>query len=249
MPCVTLHVLVHLIPEELRARRFPAIHAIKTSTPDQPEHYGLKEMAIWSTVPYALWQLSYHLLITVRRREQIAKGRPTSFTWLRKSLANSWIGKLVLALPDGLQEPAFMLSQYCFSILTMLPAPIWFSFRWASATFLISLFTWCVYNGANYYIDVFGKRFQRELEQLKKDVATWQFSPELAPKSPTSSGIKGNHAHAGSGDFSLGVPAVAPNESSVNGRDGKVSGIVTSSGVEHLDGGMDGVIKRNSASL
>ena len=29
-----------------------------------------------------------------------------------------------------------------------------------------------------YYIDVFGKRFQKELEQLKKDVARWQASPE-----------------------------------------------------------------------
>ena len=28
-------------------------------------------------------------------------------------------------------------------------------------------------------MDVFGKRFQHELEQMKKDVAKWQTSPEL----------------------------------------------------------------------
>ena len=40
------------------------------------------------------------------------------------------------------------------------------------------MFVWSVHNGATYYIDVFGKRFQTELEQLKKDVAKWQTSPE-----------------------------------------------------------------------
>lgn len=40
------------------------------------------------------------------------------------------------------------------------------------------VFIWSVYNGATYYIDVFGKRFQKELEALKKDVAKWQSSPE-----------------------------------------------------------------------
>ena len=41
----------------------------------------------------------------------------------------------------------------------------------------MAVFVWSIYNGATYYIDVFGKRFQSELEQLKKDVAKWQTSP------------------------------------------------------------------------
>ena len=246
-PCVTLHALVHLIPEEFRAERFPAIQAIKTSSPDSPEHYGLKEMAIWSTVPYAVWQLSYHSLITMRRREQIAAGRPTSFTWLRKSFSNAWLGKFVNSLPEYLQEPAFMMIQYCYALLTMLPAPIWFWFHWASAAFLMSLFSWCVYNGATYYIDIFGKRFQKELEQLKKDVAAWQFSPEMVPKSPSTS-AKHHSAHSASGDFSLGAPAVQTTEPQIYAKDGRVDDVGASSGLEHLSG-MDGVLKRNSVSL
>lgn len=42
------------------------------------------------------------------------------------------------------------------------------------------MFVWSIYNGATFYIDIFGKRFQRELEQLKQDVAKWQTSPEMA---------------------------------------------------------------------
>ena len=136
-------------------------------------------MMLWATVPYAVWQLAYHFLITVRRREKIARGRPTSFTWLKRSYGKSPLGRFVLSLPQTLQEPAFMMIQYSYALLTMIPCPLWFWYRWASATFLLVLFGWSVYNGATYYIDVFGKRFQKELEQLREDVSKLQSSPAL----------------------------------------------------------------------
>lgn len=178
MPPATLHCIVHLTPIEMLKERFPAVYAIKYSQPGDPEHYSLGSMIIWATVPYIVWQLMYHFMITVRRAEQIAAGRPTSFTWLRKSYSKAWIGRLVLSLPEALQEPAFMLIQYGFALSTMIPSPIWFWYRWASGIYLSSLFVWSIHNGATYYIDVFGKRFQKELDQLKQDVARWQSTPE-----------------------------------------------------------------------
>jgi hypothetical protein len=174
MPCVTLHCLVHLLPKDYQEKRYPAIHAVLYSEKGSPQHYSLGQMMFWASFPYAAWQLSYHLLITVRRRDKIAAGRPTSFTWLRRSFANVWIGKIVLALPEVLQEPAYMLIQYGYALLTMVPCPLWFWSRWASGAFLSAVFAWSVWNGASYYIDVFGTRFQKELELLKKDVAKWQ---------------------------------------------------------------------------
>jgi hypothetical protein len=179
MPCVTLHCLVHLLPDEYQKVRFPAIHTIKTSPPGSSLHYTVFDMALWSTIPYAFWQLSYHFFITVRRREKIAAGRPTSFTWLRRSYAKVWIGKFVLSLPEHLQEPAFMFIQYIYAVLTMLPCPLWFWYRYASSAYLIVVFCWSVYNGATYYIDVFGKRFQNELEAMKLEVQKWQNSPDM----------------------------------------------------------------------
>ncbi|KAG9245196.1 hypothetical protein BJ878DRAFT_548698 [Calycina marina] len=179
MPCVTLHSIVHLLPLEYQQDRYPAVFAIKTSPRGSKTHYSLLDMTLWSTIPYAVWQLSYHFLITVRRREKIAAGRPTSFTWLRKSYSKVWLGKIVLSLPDSLQEPAFMLIQYFYAVLTMLPCPVWFWYRHASASFLMAVFCWSVYNGATYYIDVFGKRFQNELEAMRKEVQKWQNSPDM----------------------------------------------------------------------
>lgn len=172
--------------------RFPAVYAIKFSNPGDPERYSLGAMVIWATVPYLVWQLSYHFLISVRRADKIAAGRPTSFTWLRKSYAKAWIGRLVLSLPNALQEPMFMVIQYAFALSTMLPCPIFFWSKWASGLYMLALFVLTIYNGATFYLDVFGKRFQKELEQLKSDVARWQSSPEglasplLVPDTPGS---------------------------------------------------------------
>lgn len=177
MPPVTLHCLVHLTPADVLRDRFPAVYSIKFSKPGSPEHYSLSAMIVWATIPYAVWQLSYHFFITVRRREKIAAGRPTSFTWLRRSYSKTAIGRFVLSLPETMQEPAFMLIQYCYALLTMVPCSLWFWSRWASASFMFFVFIWSIWNGANYYMDVFGKKFQKELEQMKKDVAKWQNSP------------------------------------------------------------------------
>ena len=179
--------MVHLIPDELQAKRFPAIYKILHSDPSSPEHYTLPQMMFWASWPYAVWQLSYHIFISVRRADKIAAGSPTSFTWLRKTYSKSMAGKLVLSLPESMQEFAYMTIQYVYALATMLPCPIWFWSRWASAAFLLVVFSWSIWNGATYYIDVFGQRFSRELDQLKKDVAKWQNTPDLMGKSGLTS--------------------------------------------------------------
>ena len=80
--------------------------------------------------------------------------------------------------------------QYSYAVLTMLPAPIWFWYRWASGIFLTVVFIWSVYNGATFYIDVFGNQFKKELDALKADIAKWQASPEggYAPFTPSEGG-------------------------------------------------------------
>lgn len=205
MPCATLHCLVHLYPEDQLHDRFPAIWTIKTAEPGSATAYAnLVSMLAWSTIPYALWQLSYYFFITVRRREKIAAGRPTSFTWLRRSYARTWLGKIVLSMPDALQEPTFMMIQYAYAVLTMLPCPLWFISRYASSVFLLVVFAWSIYNGSTYYIDVFGKRFQKELEAMKAEVLRWQTAPELMLTSPlmqpqTDNGILDVQAKRASG--------------------------------------------------
>lgn len=90
-----------------------------------------------------------------------------------------------------------MLIQYTYAVVTMLPCPVWFWYRWPSGLFLTVVFIWSVYNGATFYIDVFGNRFQKELEQLKKDVAKWQASPGggQTPFTPNEAGAEKQLGH------------------------------------------------------
>lgn len=226
MPCVTLHCVVHLLSSDYQRQAYPAVWAIRNAPTDSPIRYGLVQMMIWATLPYAVWQLSYHFLITVRRRDKIAAGRPTSFTWLRKSYAKNFLGRFVLSLPESLQEPAFMLIQYSYAVLTMVPCPLWFWSRWASGGFLTVVFIWSTYNGANYYIEVYSKRFQKELEQLKKDVSKWQNSPLTPMPQPNAEQMKefplldGNANASGATTASkvLGEDVEARERKSVNGN-------------------------------
>ena len=245
MPCATLHCMVHLYSTESQEQRFPAVYIIKHSPPGSPTAYAnVLSMLVWSTVPYAVWQLSYYFFITVRRRDKIAAGRPTSYTWLRKSYSKAWIGKLVLSLPESLQGFAFMLLQYGYAVLTMLPCPVWFYSRYASASFLMVVFVWSVYNGATYYIDVFGRRFQKELEDLKAEVAKWHSmeglgSPQFGPHAgePPSNIMLGKEAGESIHADALGnvdsIPLLNEEKKAQQGR---------SSGVD-IDGGAKDVAR------
>jgi hypothetical protein len=240
MPCVTLHCMVHLTTPAVQAVRFPAVYLIQHSPPGSPTAYAnVISMLIWSSIPYAVWQLSYYFFITVRRREKIAAGRPTSFTWLRKSYSKTWIGRLVLGLPAALQEPAFMLIQYLYAVLTMMPCPLWFYSRWASASFLMLVFGWSVYNGSTYYIDVFGKRFQKELEAMRAEVAKWHDSPGGPGSTPgTEHGEKEKGLGAGrKGSGVDEIPLLV---------DEKVAQVGTATGVD-FEGGARDVAKERKA--
>jgi hypothetical protein len=171
MPCVALHCLVHLLPPDLQQERFPGIWAAKMLAPSLRIQDSLLIMTIWSTVPYFIWQLSYYVLITVGQSEQIAAGIPTSFTWLRKRYARAKVGKVMLSLPESLQEPAFMMLQYVYIVLTSLPCVFWFWNRYASATFLMAVFSGSVYNGAVYYIDKSDKSSKNEEESDEQSEA------------------------------------------------------------------------------
>lgn len=100
MPPVVLHALVHLLPTEYAHEYYPAIEKVT-------------RLDLWrgfwiSSLVHSLWQGWYYFFIMVRRAEKIAAGRPTSFTWLRRSYAKTWIGKWLNGLPEPLQPLVFM---------------------------------------------------------------------------------------------------------------------------------------------
>ncbi|EEB08027.1 membrane transporter [Schizosaccharomyces japonicus yFS275] len=161
-PPLLLHCLVHLSSKEFLKQRFPSIVNL--------DHISIKSSFKLATISYAIWQIWYYFFIQVGKRDEIAAGKPTSFTWLKKAYANTGIGIAVSYLPESFHPFAFMLIQYLYSVITIAPCAIWFRSRLYSTLFITFIFSSSVWNGASYYVDVFGRKFQKELEALRQEL-------------------------------------------------------------------------------
>lgn len=174
LPPVVFHTITHRLPLAFKTQRFPA--AVKLL--QWRAMYGL----INTTIAYFVWQSLYHYFITVQRKDKIRAGRVTSFEYLRKSYAQTKLGRLVNSLPGHLPVAAFTMIQFSYQLSTMLLCPIWYASELCSAAFLTFIFLWAAYNGATYYIDIFGKRFQKELIKLQAEMAEWQHNGTGTPQ-------------------------------------------------------------------
>lgn len=167
MPPITMFVIVHEMPRDYVEKRYPAVASVT--------NWHFLNGIIITSVYYTLWQVLYHYFITVKRKRQIEEGRVTSFTHLKRAQRKTMLGRFVNGLPYlWMQIAAFTLIQFGYQILTMMFCPLWFKYKHACGAFVTTIFVWSSYNGATYYIEVFGKRFQKEVETLKMEIQALQ---------------------------------------------------------------------------
>ncbi|ODQ78427.1 hypothetical protein BABINDRAFT_172223 [Babjeviella inositovora NRRL Y-12698] len=169
MPPVTLFAITHQISPEFKLDRFPGAAAVAGS------HWHVTRSLFYTSLYYLVWQSFYHYFITVKKADKIKAGkRVTSFEWLRKKHAHSKLGMAINSLPEPLPVFAFMFIQYFYQISTMVFVPLWFRSDWLCAGFLTFIFIWASFNGATYYIDVFGNRLEKEVARLEKEIMELQ---------------------------------------------------------------------------
>ena len=125
---------------------------------------------------YLAWQLMYYIKIEIldRARLDADPSLQTSLRWLAKDRKNL-LHRLVLKLTraTGVLGPAenfdhrshktkaiFVLTQFVYTLLTCLPALVIYDSFSLHVAFGLGMFTLAVFNGANYYIDVFSVRYQ-----------------------------------------------------------------------------------------
>ncbi|KAF6010686.1 hypothetical protein HII13_002799 [Brettanomyces bruxellensis] len=162
LPGVVMYVITHQLPHEFKQKRFPG--SVKL------EHWELMHGILYTSFLYFVWQLSYHYFITIKRADQIKNGQVTSFEYLRKAFANKPIGKLVNSLPEPFPVVAFTLIQYGYQLGTMSLCPIFFQHKYAASAFVSFIFLTSCYNGATYYVDFYGKKFQKEVLRLQDEL-------------------------------------------------------------------------------
>ncbi|SCU84648.1 LAFA_0D11166g1_1 [Lachancea sp. 'fantastica'] len=175
MPPLTMYTIRHGIDESLKLDRFPAASLIAS------KKWNLKYNIFWTSLYYLVWQSAYHYFITLRQSSKIKSGqRVTSFEYLTShQFKNFWAVKL----PDPWPLVCYILIQYCYQLGTMMLCGIWFHHRKAAAAFLMFIYLCAARNGATYYIDHYGKKFEKEVTKLKLEIQDLQQELDQKPGS------------------------------------------------------------------
>lgn len=147
-----------------RDARFPAL--------GQMELPSFRDVIICSTVAYGVWQFLYYLFIMVGRRDKVESGlRLTSYSWLLDDThgKKGFIQNVAFMFGAKWKLEMFMLLQLVYNVVTSIPTYYLYRHFWLHTTFLILMFAVSVWNGANYYIEVFSRRYISEIESIKSE--------------------------------------------------------------------------------
>ncbi|KAG5192355.1 hypothetical protein JKP88DRAFT_293588 [Tribonema minus] len=130
---------------------------------------------------YTAWQIVYFIKTEVVDRPILLAdpALQTSLRWLTTDSKNA-LHKLVLLAArrmrimarDETFEPStlktkiiFMSTQMAFTVVTMAPVPALYASYPAHAAFVLAMFGCAVWNGGNFYIEVFARRYWADLER------------------------------------------------------------------------------------
>ncbi|CCA71797.1 related to Integral membrane protein [Serendipita indica DSM 11827] len=174
----TFTTIRHYYPEA--PARFPALN-------DLP-HFQPVRALLFSSALYMVWQILYWKFVYVDRKVKIESGqRTTSFSYLLADRRGA-IGRALSKVPEDYRVASFMFGQFLYSIATEIPA-VWFLYDSAflSTIFLFIIFGVSVWNGGGFYIEVFGRKFEKELEALRKELAEMSASRAATPAASTPS--------------------------------------------------------------
>lgn len=144
-----------------RDAKFPALNR----TFEDP---SLKEIMVYSTVAYTVWQILYYVFIMVKQRDKVESGlRLTSYSWLLdEGKKKGFIQRTAFMFGKKYKLEMFMLLQLLYHVLTTIPTYFLYRYFWLNTLFLMMIFAVSVWNGANYYIEVFSRRYIQEIDRV-----------------------------------------------------------------------------------
>jgi len=114
-------------------------------------------------LPYLVWQIFYYIKVEVFSSEKVeARSYETSFRYMRGS--KGLMGVIIRKFNTrGQQLMAFITCQFIYTVLTILPAPLYLHYYWLHTSFLILMLAISLWNGSNYYFEVFAAKYHSSL--------------------------------------------------------------------------------------
>ena len=136
---------------------------------------------VYPTLGYLAWQIAYLLKTEfwdVRRLDEDPE-LVTSLRWLasdHKASATKFALKSSRAIglfsKDELFDASslktkfvFVSLQLLYTVVTFLPIPLCYRYKAAHTAAMLSAFASCIWNGAEYYIDIFSRRYAKKFDE------------------------------------------------------------------------------------
>ncbi|KAJ3302810.1 hypothetical protein HDV03_004561 [Kappamyces sp. JEL0829] len=111
-----------------------------------------------ASIVYLVWQGLYYYFILVLQHEKVFDlSHATSYTYLLTDYMgkkkNNPLTKLFKATPEAFRPFLFIIVQFIYALLTMLPTVVYYRSFWAHTAFIVFIVMLSVFNGADYYME------------------------------------------------------------------------------------------------
>ncbi|ELP91564.1 hypothetical protein EIN_128740 [Entamoeba invadens IP1] len=121
---------------------------------------------------YILWQALYLLITEVILRHKIYKGGyMTSIRWLceeKPHMLYRFVTQTLGWWKDS-KLKTMVYTQFIYTLVAYIPAYVCFYSKTAHRTFMIFTILWAAYNGANFYLEIFAKKYDQYLERFSME--------------------------------------------------------------------------------
>eukprot|EP01102_Stenamoeba_stenopodia_P022930 TRINITY_DN9740_c0_g1_i1.p1 TRINITY_DN9740_c0_g1~~TRINITY_DN9740_c0_g1_i1.p1 ORF type:complete len:390 (-),score=54.47 TRINITY_DN9740_c0_g1_i1:142-1311(-) len=144
-------------------------------------------------LPYIFWQVAYFVKVEVLSKHKvIERNYMTSFRWISAdergvvTTLGKKLNNMVGLSLDASKLIAFVALQFVYTILTLIPVWFFFSCFWLHTIFMASVLLVSVWNGANFYIDVFSKKYIQSIAESVTSSAAKATVAEIATSASES---------------------------------------------------------------
>ncbi len=175
-------IMIHLGPPILCAALRHV--AVQEDLVISKAHVGAKfKLTSWWALPltalitYVIWQLFYLIIVSVFRKKVIEqRNYATSFSYLCRPKAPNqrpgFIARSCNVMGPKYRFLMFTLLQFVYALVTIIPTKILWDYPSIHELFLATMTTVSVWNAANFYIEIFSKRYIIEIQDGHLETAT-----------------------------------------------------------------------------
>ncbi|GAB1218830.1 hypothetical protein ENUP19_0004G0059 [Entamoeba nuttalli] len=143
-----------------------------------PDHLTFLTGFVYPLIFYISWQVIYVIITEVIYKDKIYNGGyMTSLRWLcqiKPHMLHQFVTKKLGLFKDSPLN-VMVWTQLAYTIITYIPVFLFYNYRWLHRTWMIFVLLWASYNGANFYLEIFTKKYDAYLQR---------FSPEKDRDTP-----------------------------------------------------------------